>query len=77
MSGTLAKHPDEFFTQFVLRGIKEGFRIGYDYWSQVRKISMANMPSAREGQLVVGVYLAKECAEGQVLGLFDEHMHAA
>ena len=31
---SLAKHLDEFFAQFVVRGIKEGFRIGYDYQSR-------------------------------------------
>ena len=55
-------------------GIKEGFRVGYDYRSRVCKSSTANMPSAMEGRLVVSAYLAKECAEGRVLGPFDEHL---
>ena len=41
---SLAKHPDEFFAQFVVKGIKEGFRISYDYWSQARNNSTVNMP---------------------------------
>ena len=31
------------------------------------------MPSALERREVVSLYLAKECAEGRVLGLFEEH----
>ena len=43
----LAAHPDAEYTQYLLRGIREGFRIGYDRRSPLRS-AVANMPSASE-----------------------------
>ena len=63
----LAAHPDAEYTQYLLRGIREGFRIGYDRRSPLRSAG-ANMPSANERAEVVDEYLSKECAEGRMVG---------
>ena len=69
---SLAKHPDECFARFIVNGIKEGFRIGYDYRSRGCKSPLRNMQSAAVCRSVVNAHLAKECAEGRVLGPFNE-----
>ena len=71
---SLRNHPDEFFANFVATGIKEGFRIGYDYSLQRPRSSRRNMTSATEGSPVVSAYLAKECAEGRVLGPYEPQL---
>ncbi len=69
---SLGRHPDRAFADFVVNGIKEGFRIGYEYASHRCKKASSNMPSAKDGHAAISAYLAKECAEGRVLGPFDE-----
>ena len=68
---SLATHPDRDFANLVVTGIREGFRVGYDY-SHTCKKSPKNMQSAREGWTAINEYLAQECAEGRILGPFDE-----
>ena len=68
----LATHPDRNFANLVVTGIKEGFRVRYDYSSHTCKKSPKNMQSAREGRAVINEYLAQECAEGRTLGSFDK-----
>ncbi len=67
---SLATHPDRAFAKLVVSGIKEGFHIGFSGTS-CRKVTK-NMLSAREGEEIISAYLAKECAEGRVLGPFPE-----
>ena len=69
---SLRNHPDEFFANFVVRGINEGFRLGYDYSIWYPQRSPRNMPLATKARTVVSAYLAKECAEGLVLGPYEE-----
>ena len=68
---SLATHPDRDFANLVVTGIREGFRVGYDY-SHTCKKSPKNMQSAREGWTAINEYMAQECAEGRILGPFDE-----
>lgn len=63
----LATHPDVEYAQYLLRGIQEGFRIGFDRRSPLKSAG-ANMPSAREQAEVVDEYLGKECSEGRMVG---------
>lgn len=69
---SLTTHPDRDFANLVVTGIKEGFRVGYDYFSHTCKKSPKNMQSAREGRAAINKYLAQECAKGRILGLFNE-----
>ena len=68
-AAALAAHPDKRFTEYIVTGIKEGFRVGYHYGHR-REKAASNMQSAREHPEVVREYLAKERAEGRVLGPF-------
>ena len=71
---SLRNHPDEFVVNFVLTGIKEGFRLGYEYSVQQPRISRRNMPSPTKTRTVVSAYLAKEYAEGHVLGPYEQQL---
>ena len=53
-----------------LKGIREGFEIGYD-GPEISRES-PNLKSAREHPEVVSGYLAKECQLGRVGGPFEE-----
>ena len=56
----------------TVTGIKEGFSLGYDYRVRQPRRSHRNMPSAKEVLTGVSSYLAKECAEGRVLGPYEQ-----
>ncbi len=58
----------------VVSGIHGGFRVGFNYSSHRCKKAKKNMVSAEGRRLVISQYLAKECAEGRVLGPLDEHL---
>ena len=66
----LAQHPDRYYMDYILTGIKEGFRVGFE---DVAPLSSArrNMHSATENFQVVSEYLAAEMSRGVLLGLFD------
>ena len=68
----LSSNPDLEFTAFLLCGIQEGFRVGFDYGRVVLKPSKSNMVSAREHPAIVSEYLQEECKKGRVIGPLDE-----
>ena len=49
-------HPDQKFVDYILRGIKQGFRIGFNKSVQLR-CQQGNMHSAAEQPEIVGNYL--------------------
>ena len=65
----MAGHPDSRFRDYILRGLKHGFRIGYNGADMVTS-AKRNMLSAREHPEVVAEYLRKELERGVVLGSF-------
>ena len=65
----LANHPDRCFADYIVGGIRTGFRVGFDYDHHCVK-AKNNMHSAREHPEIIREYLAKECAEGRILGPF-------
>ena len=66
----LVSHPDREYVHYLIQGIWEGVRVGFDRQSPLRS-SGGNMPSAREQAAVVEEYLGKECAEGRMVGPLD------
>ena len=66
----LESHPDQKFREFIVKGIREGFRIGFDYSRECRA-SRRNMPSAEERAEVVCEYLLTEVSAGRILGPLD------
>ena len=67
----LAHHPDQAFRDYILCGITQGFRVGFNYASCSCKPAASNMVSARENPEVVQAYLDMEVALGRVVGPID------
>ena len=55
----LKDHPDKGFTQYLLHGVREGFRIGFQGSGRCRQ-AKRNLRSAYEHPLVVDAYLRRE-----------------
>ena len=66
----LQSHPNQALVKYVLSGIRERLRIGFDYWKASCKSRSAkcNMLSAETNPEVVTAYLEEEVALGRVLG---------
>ena len=67
----LAGHPDRRFAEYIVNGVRVGFRVGYSYETHSCKKTSSNMRSALDHPEVVRDYIARECAEGRLLGPFD------
>ncbi len=63
----LGGHPDTMFCEYIARGIREGFRMGFDY-SHRCVPATKNMPSAKAHPQPVQAYIDKECQAGRILG---------
>lgn len=57
-------HPDRKFANYVINGLRSGFRIGYDY-SSTRRSATRNMRSAVH---IVDENLGQEVAAKRLLG---------
>ena len=68
---SLVAHPDREFCDYLLRGITEGFRVGFRYSSCRCNRAKANMRSAVLNTKVVEEYLAREVERGRVVGPFE------
>ena len=67
----LARYPDQRLVQFFLRGIIEGFQVGYnDHKSKSLKSSRKNLDGAIQHPEVVDEYLAKEMTFNRLVGPF-------
>lgn len=55
----LESHPDQIFAEFLITGMQEGFRIGFDRRQELRS-AKRNMKSANDNPLVVEEYFQKE-----------------
>ena len=64
----LEQHPDRDFVEFVLNGIVQGFRIGFDYHTHKCRPAKQNMIPAKKNPLIVEEYLFKEREAGRVVG---------
>lgn len=60
-------HLDEAFRSYILSGIEQGFRVGFDYTHPLHSASQ-NMPSALAHPKVVEDYVQGELAEGRIIG---------
>ena len=72
-------HPDQSFVTYVLDGLQNGFRVGFNPASVSLKSATQNMPSASLQLLVIDDYLSTELAKGHVAGPFSfpplPHLH--
>ena len=65
----LASYPDREFAAFVVRGIQEGFRIGFDYRRQSGRKASRNMRSAGENPEPIDRYVQAELQAGRLIRL--------
>ena len=72
-AAALAGHSDRRFRHFILRGIAQGFRVGFNYASRACTSATSNMVSATEQAPVVQAYLEKEIALGRIVGPVGIH----
>ena len=67
----LQTYPDQELVQFFLKGITQGFRIGFNYHSQQLKSSKKNLEGALSHPDVVQHYLRTEVNMGRLIGPLD------
>ena len=71
--------PDQSFVTYVLDGLKNGFRVGFNPASVSLKWATQNMPSASLQPSVIVDFLHPELAKGRVAGPFSSpplaHLH--
>lgn len=67
----LRHHPDRSAVGFVISGIREGFRIGFDPSSVSLKSASSNMRSSLEHPSVIDSYLQSEVSSRRVAGPFS------
>ena len=72
-SKELATHPDQLFCQYIIRGLREGFRVGFDYENSQLRSNGCNLLSAADHPEVVDDYLAVEKSFGR-LGVIPQHL---
>ena len=68
---SLCSHPDQALARYILRGLREGFCVGFNRSSPL-KSAARNMHSAQKHPEVIQQYLDKECSLGRMLGPFRE-----
>ena len=64
----LGSHPDRCYANYITSGIRDGFRIGFNYSLHRCKKAANNMKSALEHPMVVRDYLQEETCQGRVIG---------
>ncbi len=67
----LAGHPDGDYRTYLVKGLREGFRIGFGYGSCQCTGASSNMHSAEERPSIIAEFLASELRSGRVLGPID------
>ena len=70
----LRGHPDKEYATYIVQGLRDGFRIGFQYGTVCCQSTKSNMPSARRCEDKVAEFLASECAAGRILGPFSRDM---
>ena len=68
----LEGHPDSEFVTFLLEGISNGFRIGFNYGSHQCRAANRNMQSAIQNPQEVDKYFTKECEKGRIIGPLEK-----
>ena len=64
----LLNHPDTDYRDYLLKGLKSGFHIGFDYANHTHESAKANMKSAQENPAVVNQYIQRELACNRFIG---------
>ncbi len=64
----LASHPDRAYIDYLVRGLREGFQVGFRHGSKTCRSASTNMQSADVRPEVRSSFLESETAAGRVLG---------
>ena len=67
----LADYPDQAAADYILNGLRDGFRIGFKALSVSLRSSSSNMRSALDHPSVIDAYLQNEVSCGRVAGPFS------
>ena len=70
----LAGHPDRAYVGYLVQGLQEGFRIGFQYGSSTCHSASANVLSANVCPDVISAFIASELADGRALGPVEPFM---
>ena len=70
----LADHPDREYANYICRGIREGFRVGFDHQKCKCRVAPGNMKSVDNHREVVETYLQGEQEGSRVLGPFRKDL---
>jgi hypothetical protein len=73
----LKDHPDEVYVRYILSGIKDGFRIGYDYSAHTCASSGKNMQSAAAHPEPIDKYIEEEVSLGRMVGPLDSQWRSS
>ncbi len=64
----LSEHPDRRYHTYLVKGLREGFRIGFSYESSRCLGAGSNMKSALERPAVIDQFVSAELAAKRILG---------
>ena len=67
----LESHPDRDFSAYIVEGLRDGFRLGFNYASHICTSANRNMVSALQHPEVIDKYLREETRLGRVIGPLD------
>ena len=67
-SSELQAHPDAEFVRFILQGLENGFRIGFEYVRHTCTSAKRNMLSAVQHPQPIASYIEKEHLAGRIVG---------
>ncbi len=65
----LSDYPDKAYVHYIIRGLRDGFRIGFQWDSRLTS-AVCNMHSTRLRPAAISGYIADELSKGRMLGPF-------
>ena len=73
----LASHPDRAYCDYLVHGLREGFRISFRYGSSLCRNAQANMQSAEVHPDVISGFLSSKLRAGRMLGPIEPEVAAS
>ena len=70
----LAAHPDQSFAHYIQYGMRHGFHVGADREHLSLRPGPGNLPSVHQHPHLIDAHIAKEVAEGRLLGPIPDHL---
>ena len=72
----LRSHPDRAYAKYIVNGLRQGFRIGFQHRSPLTS-AKSNKRSSQLHPGVISKYIADELARGRMLGPFPHSLRPA